>query len=122
MAAEVYVHPGVTIGADADRRSRGAVLHDALRQIVGGNPAAPPGCGRLEHVESVEGVETVFIARGSAGEVRSMSCIAPKTKVICSDRQLDDALVLVVHVAPLCWGMIKHLQKQKTKTGNSTPP
>ncbi|HPR67676.1 MAG TPA: putative colanic acid biosynthesis acetyltransferase [Kiritimatiellia bacterium] len=40
VAAEVYVHPGVTIGADALAGVRAVVLHDVPSgQIVGGNPA-----------------------------------------------------------------------------------
>lgn len=63
----------------------------------------------------------LFIARGSAGEVRSMVYLA-KDQGYLSDKQFDDALVLVVRVAQLCWGMIKHLQKHcDWKTGSSTP-
>jgi four helix bundle protein len=64
----------------------------------------------------------LFIARGSAGEVRSMLYLA-KDQGYLSDKQFDDALVLAVRVAQLCWGMIKHLQKHGDwKTGNSAPP
>lgn len=62
-----------------------------------------------------------FIARGSAGEVRSMLYLAKDQRYL-SDKQFDDALVLVVRVAQLCWGMINHLQKHADwKTGSSTP-
>ena len=40
VCAEVYVHPGVSIGSDAVAGVRAVVLHDVLPvQIVGGNPA-----------------------------------------------------------------------------------
>jgi four helix bundle protein len=67
----------------------------------------------------------LFIARGSAGEVRSMLYLAKDQNYI-TEEQFSDALALVVRVAQLCWGMIKHLQKHSDwKTGapqtNSTP-
>ena len=40
VCAEVYVHPGVTIGTDAVAGVRAVVMHDVpARQVVGGNPA-----------------------------------------------------------------------------------
>jgi putative colanic acid biosynthesis acetyltransferase WcaF len=40
VCAEAYVHPGVTIGAEAVAGVRAVVLHDVLPgQVVGGNPA-----------------------------------------------------------------------------------
>jgi putative colanic acid biosynthesis acetyltransferase WcaF len=40
VAAEAYVHPGVTIGADAVAGVRAVVLREVPPgQIVGGNPA-----------------------------------------------------------------------------------
>jgi len=40
VCAEVYIHPGVTLGVDAVAGVRSVVLHDVPdRQIVGGNPA-----------------------------------------------------------------------------------
>lgn len=40
ICAEAYVHPGVTIGADAVAGVRAVVLHDVPPgQVVGGNPA-----------------------------------------------------------------------------------
>ena len=40
ICAEAYVHPGVTIGADAVAGVRAVVLHDVPSgQVVGGNPA-----------------------------------------------------------------------------------
>lgn len=63
----------------------------------------------------------LFIARGSAGEVRSMLYLA-KDQGYLPDKRFDDALVLAVRVAQLCWGMIKHLQKHSDwKTGSSVP-
>lgn len=64
----------------------------------------------------------LFIARGSAGEVRSMLYLA-KDQGYLSDKRFDDALVLAVRSAQLCWGMIKHLQKNSDwKTDSSAPP
>ena len=41
ICAEVYVHPGVTVGTDAVAGVRSVVLNDVpARHIVGGNPAA----------------------------------------------------------------------------------
>lgn len=40
ICAEVYVHPGVTVGVDAVAGVRSVVFHDVpARQVVGGNPA-----------------------------------------------------------------------------------
>jgi putative colanic acid biosynthesis acetyltransferase WcaF len=40
IAAEAFVHPGITIGVDAVVAARGVVIHNVPpRQIVGGNPA-----------------------------------------------------------------------------------
>jgi putative colanic acid biosynthesis acetyltransferase WcaF len=40
VCAEVYVHPGVTVGADAVAGVRAVVLHDVeAGHVVGGNPA-----------------------------------------------------------------------------------
>jgi four helix bundle protein len=60
----------------------------------------------------------LFIARGSAGEVRSMlyvgldqDYLTDETFKLCHD--------LCVRCSQLCWGLIKHLKKQsnwKTKT------
>ncbi len=59
----------------------------------------------------------LFIARGSAGEVRSMLYLAKDLKYL-SEEQFIEALALVVRSAQLCWGMIKHLQKHGDwKTG-----
>lgn len=59
----------------------------------------------------------LFIARGSAGEIRSMLYLAKDLKYL-SEEQFIEALALIVRSAQLCWGMIKHLQKRGDwKTG-----
>ena len=48
VAAEAYVHPGVTIGTDAVAGARAVVLHDVPdRRIVAGNPARDLGERRV---------------------------------------------------------------------------
>ena len=72
-------------------------------------------------LREVDFAKFLFIARGSAGEVRSMLYLA-KDQGYLPDKRFDDALVLAVRVAQLCWGMIKHLQKHSDwKTGSSVP-
>ncbi len=59
----------------------------------------------------------LFIARGFAGEVRSMLYLAKDRKYLSEDR-FNDALDLAVRSAQLCWGMIKYLQENSDwKTG-----
>jgi four helix bundle protein len=63
-----------------------------------------------------------FIARGSAGEVRSMLYLANDQEYL-SREQFEDALGLAVRGSELCWGMIKHLQRHGDwKTGMAPPP
>lgn len=60
----------------------------------------------------------MFIARGSAGEVRSMLYLAKDRKYLSED-PFNAALDLVIRSAQLCWGMIKHLQENSDwKTGD----
>lgn len=59
----------------------------------------------------------LFIARGSAGEVRSMLYLALDQKYI-TEEQFKEAYNLCVRASQLCWGLIKHLQKTSGwKTG-----
>jgi four helix bundle protein len=59
----------------------------------------------------------LFIARGSVGEVRSMLYLALDQKFI-SESQFKDANSLCIRESQLCWGLIKHLQKNSGwKTG-----
>ena len=59
----------------------------------------------------------LFIARASAGEVRSMLYLALDQKYVTQD-QFEQAHSLCVRVSRLCWGMIRHLQKSSDwKTG-----
>jgi four helix bundle protein len=59
----------------------------------------------------------MFIARGSAGEVRSMLYVA-KDQGYINAEQFADAHQLAVRSSQLCWGTIKHLQKTgEWKTG-----
>ena len=59
----------------------------------------------------------LFIARGSIGEVRSMLYLASDQKYITGE-QFKDAYNLCVRESQLCWGLIKHLQKNSGwKTG-----
>lgn len=59
----------------------------------------------------------LFIARASAGEVRSMLYLALGQKYI-SNEQFNEGYELCVREAQLCWGIIKHLQKSSGwKTG-----
>lgn len=59
----------------------------------------------------------LFIARGSVGEVRSMLYLALDQKYI-TDEQFKEAYNLCVRDSQLCWGLIKHLQKNSGwKTG-----
>ena len=60
----------------------------------------------------------LFIARASAGEVRSMLYLALDQKYI-TDEQFKEAYKLCVRDSQLCWGLIKHLQKNSGwKTGS----
>ena len=59
----------------------------------------------------------LFIARGSVGEVRSMLYLAMDQNYIGSE-QFSEAHALCVRASQLCWGLIKHLQKNSGwKTG-----
>ena len=59
----------------------------------------------------------LFIARASAGEVRSMLYLALDQKYITAE-QFKEAYDLCVRESQLCWGLIKHLQKNSGwKTG-----
>jgi four helix bundle protein len=59
----------------------------------------------------------LFIARGSAGEVRSMLYLALDQAYINAE-EFKDISDLCVRASQLCWGMIKHLQKNSDwKTG-----
>ena len=59
----------------------------------------------------------LFIARGSVGEVRSMLHLALDQKYITQEH-FAEAHELCVRASQLCWGMIKHLQKNSSwKTG-----
>ena len=59
----------------------------------------------------------LFIARGSIGEVRSMLYLALDQKHI-TEEQFKEAYDLCVRGSQLCWGLIKHLQKNSGwKTG-----
>ena len=59
----------------------------------------------------------LFIARASAGEVRSMLYLALDQKYITTT-QFEEAYNLCLRASQLCWGMIKHLQKNRDwKTG-----
>jgi len=59
----------------------------------------------------------LFIARASAGEVRSMLYLALDQKYITAE-QFKEAYELCVRESQLCWGLIKHLQKNSGwKTG-----
>ena len=59
----------------------------------------------------------LFIARGSAGEVRSMLYLALDQKYITQE-QFTEAHELCVRESQLCWGLIRHLQKNSAwKTG-----
>ena len=55
----------------------------------------------------------LFIARGSAGEVRSMLYIALDQSYM-NVETFDQCLELSVRCSQLCWGLIKHLQKHST--------
>ena len=55
-------------------------------------------------------VKFLFIARGSAGEVRSMLYLALDQKYI-NEGEFKDIYDLCVRSSQLCWGMIRHLQK-----------
>jgi four helix bundle protein len=52
----------------------------------------------------------LFIARGSTGEVRSMLYLTMDQKHI-TEEQFSEAYNLCVRESQLCWGLIKHLQK-----------
>jgi four helix bundle protein len=52
----------------------------------------------------------LFIARGSAGEVRSMLYLALDQNYI-SKEEFKDISDLCVRTSQLCWGMVRHLQK-----------
>ncbi len=59
----------------------------------------------------------LFIARASVGEVRSMLYLALDQKYITAE-QFKEAYELCVRESQLCWGLIKHLQKNSGwKTG-----
>ncbi len=59
----------------------------------------------------------IFIARGSAGEVRSMLYIALDQKYI-DKKTFNEIHDLCIRSSQICWGLIKHLQKKSDwKTG-----
>ena len=59
----------------------------------------------------------LFIARGSVGEVRSMLYLALDQGYI-TKKEFAEAYPLCVRGSQLCWGLIKHLQKNSGwKTG-----
>ena len=59
----------------------------------------------------------VFIARASAGEVRSMLYVALDQGYITPER-FKDCFDLSVRCSQVCWGLIKHLQRASAwKTG-----
>ena len=59
----------------------------------------------------------LFIARASTGEVRSMLYLALDQKYITNE-QFNEAYNLCVRESQLCWGLIRHLQKNSDwKTG-----
>lgn len=61
----------------------------------------------------------MFIARGSVAEVRSMLYLAVDQHYITKE-EFKDAQALCVRSSQLCWGLIKHLQKNSSwKTGVS---
>jgi four helix bundle protein len=57
-------------------------------------------------------VKFLFIARASAGEVRSMLYIGADQNYI-SKSQFDQAFKLCLRLSQLCWGLIKHLRNEK---------
>ena len=62
-------------------------------------------------------VHFLFIARGSAGEVRSMLYVALDQGYI-NERQFSELKSLCVRSSQLCWGMIRHLRGNSDwKTG-----
>ena len=64
----------------------------------------------------------LFIARASTGEVRSMLYLALDQNYITTE-QFNEAYNLCVRESQLCWGMIKHLQKNSDwKTGIQVSP
>ena len=63
----------------------------------------------------------LFIARGSAGEVRSMLYLARDQEYL-SQKHFEDASALAVRASQLCWGMIKHLQKHGDWKTGAPPP
>ena len=61
----------------------------------------------------------LFIARGSAGEVRSMLYLALDQHYI-NEEEFKDIYALCIRSSQLSWGMIRHLQKNSDwKTGIS---
>lgn len=61
----------------------------------------------------------LFIARGSAGEVRSMLYLALDQHYI-NEEEFKDIYDLCIRSSQLSWGMIRHLQKNSDwKTGIS---
>jgi len=64
-------------------------------------------------------IKFLFIARGSAGEVRSMLYIALDQECI-NKKQFDDAYNLCVSSSRLCWSLIKYLKTHNDwKTGEA---
>jgi len=64
-------------------------------------------------------VKFLFIARGSAGEVRSMLYIALDQGFI-DKKQFSQAYELCVSASRLCWGLIKYLKTHNDwKTGEA---
>jgi len=55
-------------------------------------------------------VKFLFIARGSAGEVRSMLYVA-RDQDYLSETEFSESYNLCVRTSQVCWGLIKHLQK-----------
>jgi four helix bundle protein len=64
----------------------------------------------FERGSNKEFAQFLFIARGSAGEVRSMLYIALDQKYISAET-FNECHILCTRCSQLCFGLIKHLKK-----------
>lgn len=73
----------------------------------------------FERGTNKEFAKYVFISKGSVGEVRSLLYVALDQQYI-TDQQFKTAFDECVRISQLCWGLIRHLQRNSGwKTGTA---
>jgi four helix bundle protein len=98
-----------------DRLSRDFGLIDQIRRAA--VSAMSNVAEGFERGSNKDFVKFLFIARGSAGEVRSLLYVALDQGYI-TDAEFQDARALCIRAAQILWGLIKSLRsKADWKTG-----